>query len=90
MTQVAGLAVVTAREDYTRESEDVRQILVAQWTEGCTLCVLVAWLKTLITVYIYSSGFSVLASCSFIWAIGCTDRECYVFLTYTHNTKGQL
>lgn len=30
MTQVADLAVVTAREDYTRESEDVRQSLVAQ------------------------------------------------------------
>lgn len=30
MTQVADLAVVTAREDHTRESEDVRQILVAQ------------------------------------------------------------
>lgn len=30
MTQVADLAVVTAREDYTRGSEDVRQILVAQ------------------------------------------------------------
>ena len=30
MTQVADLAVVTVREDYTTESEDVRGILVAQ------------------------------------------------------------
>lgn len=30
MTQVADLAVVTVREDYTIKSEDVRGILVAQ------------------------------------------------------------
>lgn len=34
MTQVAGLAVVTVREDYAAKSEDVRGILVAQRAEG--------------------------------------------------------